>query len=137
VLNNLGASPMRIHIIETAGSFLNPIILTGLLLYTPLLTRMISNVAAMGLSEEKLYNAVNRYSRVGDRSDNIRRVPSYHIAKHHLATAIKHTQPFQFFAETLGVVIDHFPIRVLGKMPSWTTDLTSEPVSKSHRHRRL
>ena len=30
----------------------------------------------------------------------------------------------------LGAVIDHFPIEVLGKTPSWTEELTYEPVAK-------
>ncbi|MCV7267336.1 reductase [Mycolicibacterium doricum] len=130
VLNDLGASPMRLHAIETAATLVDPRILIGALLYVPLLTRMLTNLNAWGLSEEKLYNAVTRYSNVGDRSENTRRVPGYHILKAHMSATIKHSQPLQFVAERLGVVIDHFPIEVLGKTPSWTEELTYEPVAK-------
>ncbi|MBJ8345441.1 ferritin-like domain-containing protein [Antrihabitans sp. YC2-6] len=130
VLDHLGASPLRKHAVELAGTALQPTVILGLLLYTPLLTRMITNVAAMGLSEEKLYNAVRRYEAVGQRSRNTRRLPVYHIIKHHASLAVNHTQPFQFLAESLNVAIDHFPVRLLGKVPSWTEELTYEPISR-------
>ncbi|MGA9374946.1 MAG: ferritin-like domain-containing protein [Mycobacterium sp.] len=130
VLNDLGASPIRVHAIQTAASLLDPRILTGALLYIPLLTRMLMNLNAWGLSEEKLYNAVTRYSNVGDRSEHTRRVPPYHILKAHMSATINHTQPLQFISQRLGTVIDHFPIQVLGKTPSWTDELTYEPVAK-------
>lgn len=78
VLNDLGASPMRIHAIQTVGALIDPRVLTGALLYIPLLTRMLINLNAWGLSEERLYNAVTRYSNVGDRSEHTRRVPLSH-----------------------------------------------------------
>ena len=130
VLNDLGASPIRVHAIQTAASLVDPRILTGALLYIPLLTRMLMNLNAWGLSEEKLYNAVTRYSNVGDRSEHTRRVPPYHILKAHMSATINHTQPLHFISQRLGTVIDHFPIQVLGKTPSWTDELTYEPVAK-------
>jgi hypothetical protein len=130
VLNDLGASPLRIHAIETAGAFLDPRVLTGALLYVPLLTRMLMNLNAMGLSEEKLHNAVTRYSTVGDRSENTRRVPGYHILKAHMSSSIRRSQPLHFIAQLLGEAIDVFPVSVLGRPPSWTDELTYEPVSK-------
>ena len=130
VLNDLGASPMRVHAIQTAASLVDPRILTGALLYVPLLTRMLMNLNAWGLSEDKLYNAVTRYQNVGDRSENTRRVPGYHILKAHMSATINHAQPLQFISQRLGTVIDYFPTQVLGKPPSWTDELTYEPVAK-------
>jgi hypothetical protein len=130
VLNDLGASPMRIHAIETVGAILDPRILLGALLYIPLLTRMMGNLTAWGLSEEKLYNAVTRYSNVGDRSEFSRRVPAYHILRSHLSATINRAQPFHFVSQRLGTVIDYFPTPVLGELPSWAGDMTYEPVSK-------
>lgn len=114
----------------TAGAFLDPRVLAGALLYVPLLTRMLMNLNAMGLSEEKLHNAVTRYSTVGDRSENIRRVPGYHILKAHMSSSIRRSQPLHFIAQLLGEAIDVFPVSVLGRPPSWTDELTYEPVSK-------
>jgi len=130
VLDMLGGGPIRKILIDGAATILKPSVMLGLLIYSPLLTRMITNITAMGLSEEKLYNAVRRYETVGGRSTNTKRLPSYHVIRYHTALAITKAQPFQFFAETMGTVIDHFPIRVLGKVPSWSRELTSEPVSR-------
>lgn len=130
VLNDLGAGSMRIHAIQTIGALVDPRILAGGVLYAPLLTRMLTNINAMGLSEEKLYNAVMRYENIGDRSEYTRRVPGYHILKAHMSWSIKRSQPLHFVSQRLGNVIDHFPTAVLGKMPSWTEELTYEPVAK-------
>lgn len=130
VLDMLGANSMRQLLVETVGTFVKPSVLLGLLIYSPLLTRMITNISAMGLSEEKLYNAIKRYETVGERSENTRRLPSYHLIKHHARIAINQTQPFQFLSESMGKAIDLFPIRVLGKTPTWSAELTYEPVSR-------
>ena len=130
VLNALGASPMRIHASQTMGALIDPRILLGGVLYVPLLTRMLTNLNAMGLSEEKLYNAVMRYENVGDRSEFTRRVPGYHILKAHMSASIKRSQPLHFISQRLGTAIDHFPTEVLGKSPTWTEELTYEPVAR-------
>lgn len=130
VLDMLGASSMRQLIIETVGTFVKPSVMLGLLVYSPLLTRMVTNISAMGLSEEKLYNAIKRYENVGERSENTRRLPAYHLIKYHARIAINQTQPFQFVSESMGKAIDLFPIKVLGKTPTWSQELTYEPVSR-------
>lgn len=130
VLDMLGAGPMRKILIEGAGTLIRPSVMLGLLVYSPLLTRMITNISAMGLSEDKLYNAIRRFDKAGERSANTRRLPAFHVIKYHFDLAIHHRQPFQFVAEQMGTVIDHFPIGVLGKVPSWSNELTHEPVSR-------
>lgn len=130
VLDMLGGGPMRKIAIETAGTLMRPSLMLGLLVYSPLLTRMITNISAMGLSEDKLYNAIRRFDKAGDRSRNTRRLPHFHVVKRHFDLAIHHRQPFQFVAEQMGVVIDHLPVGLLGKVPSWSKELTHEPVSR-------
>lgn len=130
VLEQLGASPVRRQLIGNAGRMLRPAAILGILVYLPLLTRMVANIVAMGLSEDKLYAAVNRYASVGDRSENIRRSPSYQANKRQMAMAINHTQPFQSIAEKLNWLIDRFPVRLLGDIPSWSKQLTYDPASK-------
>ncbi|KRQ19001.1 MULTISPECIES: hypothetical protein [Mycobacteroides] len=130
VLDMLGASPMRKLIIEIVGTVVKPSLILGALIYSPLLTRMMTNISAMGLSEEKLYNAVRRYESIGGRSANTRRIPTFHIIKYHMGLSINRVQPYQFIAESLGKAIDLFPIRVLGKTPTWSQELTYEPVSR-------
>lgn len=130
VLDMLGAGPMRKIVIESAATLIQPSLMLGLLVYSPLLTRMITNVSAMGLSEKKLHNAIRRFEKAGERSPATRRLPAFHIARFHFDLALEHRQPFQFIAEQMGVVIDHLPMGVLGKVPTWSRELTHEPVSR-------
>jgi len=130
VLDMLGAGPMRKIVIEGAGTLMRPSLMLGILVYSPLLTRMISNITAMGLSEDKLYSAVRRFDKAGERSSNTRRLPAFHVVKYHFDLAINHRQPFQFVAQQMGTVIDLFPTALLGKVPSWSKELTHEPVSR-------
>jgi hypothetical protein len=130
VLDMLGAGPMRKILIDGAATLMQPSVMLGLLIYSPLLTRMITNITAMGLSEEKLYNAIRRFDKAGKRSANTRRLPTFHVIRYHFDAAVNKKQPFQFFAETMGSVIDRFPVGILGKTPSWSEELTHEPVSR-------
>lgn len=130
VLDMLGAGPMRKILIEGVGTVMRPSVLLGLLVYSPLLTRMITNISAMGLSEDKLFIAIRRFEKAGERSPATRRLPAFHIIRRHFDMAINHRQPFHFVAEQMGTVIDHFPMGLLGKVPSWSEELTHEPVSR-------
>ncbi|WP_282778889.1 ferritin-like domain-containing protein [Nocardia sp. CC201C] len=130
VLEQLGAGPLRRIAIETAGYTLRPTLLLGALVYTPLLSRMSANIMAMGLDEEKLWNAVRRYEKAGERSPSIKRVPLYHVVRLHGRATINRLQPLQAVNDGLGRVIDRFPVRVLGREPSWSKELTYEPVTE-------
>lgn len=121
---------MRRLAIESAGYALRPTILMGALLYTPLLSRMSTNIMAMGLDEEKLWNAVRRYEKAGERSPDIKRVPLYHVVRLHGRATINRLQPIQGINDTLNKAIDRFPVRVLRRTPSWSKALTYEPVAK-------
>ncbi|MCU1644753.1 MAG: hypothetical protein JWN03_5028 [Nocardia sp.] len=130
VLEQLGAGPMRRIAIETAGYALRPSLMLGALLYTPLLSRMSANIMAMGLDEQKLWNAVLRYEKAGERSPSIRRIPLFHVVRLHGRATINRIQPFQTINDALNKAIDRFPIRVLGRPPSWSEALTFDPVAK-------
>ncbi|WP_068269527.1 reductase [Aldersonia kunmingensis] len=130
VLDMLGANSMRRILIDTVSGVASPSLILGALVYAPLLTRMITNIAAMGLSEDKLIAAAQRYEKLGQRSPNTQRIPYFHVVKWHAGLAIDHTQPFQFLSEAMGVVIDQVPNRMFGRIPSWSKELTYEPVAK-------
>lgn len=130
VLEQLGAGPMRRLAIETAGFALRPSFALGALLYAPLLSRMAANIVALGLDEEKLWNAVRRYETVGDRSPAIRRLPLYHVVRHHARMTIHRVQPMQLAVDALNLGIDRLPVRLFGPPPSWSRALTYEPVAK-------
>ncbi|MFE3025055.1 ferritin-like domain-containing protein [Nocardia tengchongensis] len=131
VLEQLGAGPLRRIAIETAGFALRPTLLMGALLYTPLLSRMSTNIMAMGLDEEKLWNAVRRYEKAGERGPDIKRLPLYHVVRLHGMATINRLQPIQGINDALNKAIDFVPDRLLRRhTPSWSKALTYEPVAK-------
>ncbi|MEV0467424.1 ferritin-like domain-containing protein [Nocardia tengchongensis] len=131
VLEQLGAGPLRRIAIETAGFALRPTLLMGALLYTPLLSRMSTNIMAMGLDEEKLWNAVRRYEKAGERGPDIKRLPLYHVVRLHGMATINRLQPIQGINDALNKAIDFVPGRLLRRhTPSWSKALTYEPVAK-------
>lgn len=130
VLEQLGAGPVRRLAIETAAIALRPSFTLGALLYAPLLSRMAANIVALGLDEEKLWNAVRRYEAVGDRKPAIRRVPLYHVVRYHARMTIHRVQPIQLAVDALNLGIERIPARLFGAPPSWSRELTYEPVAK-------
>ncbi|WP_227984074.1 ferritin-like domain-containing protein [Nocardia spumae] len=130
VLEQLGAGPARRLAIETAGFALRPSFALGALLYAPLLSRMAANIVALGLDEQKLWNAVRRYESAGDRKPAIRRVPLYHVVRYHARMTIHRIQPMQLAVDALNAGIEHIPSRLFGAPPSWSRELTYEPVAK-------
>jgi hypothetical protein len=129
VLDLLGGAPLRRMLIEVAG-LVRPSLLLGALVYVPLLNKMRDNIVAMGLSEQKLYAAVNRFTAIGERSANTRRVPLYQILKRQGAAVTDRSHPYHYAADLLVSITDRIPTKLLGKTPSWATELTYEPVSK-------
>jgi hypothetical protein len=129
VLDLLGHAGMRRLLIETVGGALNPGLLLGALMYVPLLSRMRDNIVAMGLSEQRLYDAVSRFARVGDRSPATRRNPLYQVMKHHGGWVIDRRHPYHLFGDAMVRLTAHYPRRLLGGTPAWAKELTYEPAA--------
>lgn len=131
VLDVIGASQPRRLLIESA-SIVKPQLLLGLLVvFVPLLNKMRDNIVAMGLPEQKLYNAVKRFAKNGDRSANTKRIPAYHLFKQQARMVVDRSHPYhRYLADPLVKLTGRFPTRLLGKQPSWAKELTHEPVAK-------
>ena len=71
VLDMMGQGNLRRVIIENVATVLNPSLVMGLLLGLgtgiPLINRIKGNLIGMGLSERRLYDAMERFVNVGDR----------------------------------------------------------------------
>jgi hypothetical protein len=131
VLDLVGAGPMRKLVIESA-SILKPQMLLGLIVvFVPLINKMRDNIVAMGLPEQKLYNAVKRFAGNGDRSANTKRVPAYHLFKHQARMVVDRTHPYhRYLADPLVKFTGLLPDRLFRKRQSWAKELTHEPVAK-------
>ncbi|WP_067477141.1 reductase [Actinomadura hibisca] len=130
VLDLLGHAPARRLLISTVGTVARPTVLLGALMYVPLLNRMRDNIVAMGLDERRLYTAMSRFTRVGERSPATRRLPSYQILKRHAAIVIDRGHPYHHFADFMVKASARYPRRLLRPTPSWARELTHEPVAR-------
>jgi hypothetical protein len=130
VLETLGAGPMYRLLLNGAATLLTPRTLIGLLYYTPLLSKMRDNIIAMGLQEERLYDAIGRFGRVGDRSPTTPRNPAYRVLRYHGEMVANRSHPFhRFVGNPLVAVSGYYPRRLLRGLPSWISELTHAPAA--------
>jgi hypothetical protein len=129
VLEMLGNARLRRLLIESVGKTLTPGLLIGAVMYIPLLNRMRNNIVDMGLQEERLYSAMNRFKNVGERSAGTRRVPTYQVLKWHANMVVNRRHPYHLLANSMVWVSDRVPVKVFGPIPTWFKELTFEPVA--------
>lgn len=128
VLDLLGCAPAARLAIEAFGT-LRPSAILGVLAYVPLLNRMRDKVVAMGLGEERLYEALGRFGSIGGRSPNTRRLPMFHVVRRHASIVVDRSHPYHVVADALGVATQRIPVKWLGPIASWAAELTYEPVA--------
>ncbi|MFQ6226105.1 ferritin-like domain-containing protein [Nocardia sp. NPDC002869] len=129
VMDVLGHAEMRTLLIELVGGWVKPTFLIGVLSYMPLLNKMRDNIVAMGVDEKKLYSALERYRKVGERSEFARRLPMYQIVKRHGDWVVDRRHPYHLLADTLVKVTGAIPRRLLRKDPSWSKEITYTPAA--------
>lgn len=129
VMDVLGHAEMRTLLIELVGGWMKPTFLIGVLSYMPLLNKMRDNIVAMGVDEKKLYSALERYRKVGERSEFARRLPMYKIVKMHGDWVVDRGHPYHLLADTLVKVTGAIPRRLLRKDPSWSKEITYTPAA--------
>jgi len=129
VLDMLGNARLRKLLIESVGKTLTPGLIIGALMYIPLLNRMRNNIVEMGLSEQRLYAAMNRFKGVGERSVGTRRLPTYQVLKWHSDMVVNRRHPYHLLANSMVWVSDRVPAKIFGEVPSWFKELTYEPVA--------
>jgi hypothetical protein len=130
VLDLIGSGPLHKLLVESA-SLLKPQVVLGLIVvFVPLINKMRDNLVAMGLSEERLYNAVRRFNSVGSRSRGTRRIPAYQVLRAQAAAVIDRAHPYhRLLADPMVSLTSHVPARLLGRHQSWVEELTAEPVA--------
>lgn len=124
VLGLLGHGPMYRLLLKTAGTWINPKLILGVLAYLPLLNRMRDNVVAMGLREERLYEAMSKYERIGSSSPEGRRNPWFQIISQHGRMVTNRRHPYHVPVDALVRLTGHVPRGLLGPVPSWVNKLT-------------
>ncbi|QSR28556.1 reductase [Nocardioides aromaticivorans] len=130
VLELIGAGPLHKLLIESLA-LLSPQVIIGLVVvFTPLINKMRDNIVAMGLPEQKLYNAVKRFATIGSRGAHTGRIPAYHVLKAQAAMVVDRTSPYhRLLADPMVKLTSFVPARVLGRPQAWVDELTHEPVA--------
>ncbi|MEZ0580382.1 ferritin-like domain-containing protein [Nocardioides sp. MH1] len=130
VLELIGAGPLHKLVIESAANLKPQVVLGLIVVFTPLISKMRDNIVAMGLPEQKLYNAVKRFGSIGGRGEHTSRIPAFHVLKAQAAMIIDRSSPYhRLLADPMVRITSFVPAKVLGKPQSWTEEITHEPVA--------
>ncbi|MGJ0119858.1 ferritin-like domain-containing protein [Williamsia sp. MIQD14] len=129
VIELLGGATMRKLLVDTVGAWMNPSLIIGTLRYIPLLNKMRDNIVTMGVDEERLYSAMKRFKKVGQRNPAALRVPMYRFIQWHGDMVIDRSHPYHLLADRLVKISQHYPTRTLNSSPTWSKELTYEPIA--------
>lgn len=129
VLEMLGHGSAYRLALRTTATLLNPKLLLGILAYLPLLNRMRDNIVELGLSEERLYEAMRKFRRVGGTPMG-RRNPWYQIIAQHGALVVdRGRRAYHLPVDALVRASNHYPRRLLRPIPSWVKQITWKPAA--------
>jgi hypothetical protein len=129
VLDLIGHAKARKLAIEFVTSVASPGLIIGGLMYIPLLNRMRNNLVGMGLEPERLYSAMGRFKKLGERTRGARRVPLFHVLKLHSAMVVDPDHPYHLLANSMVWMSERYPRRLLRPIPTWFKELTYEPAA--------
>ena len=129
VLEMLGHGPMYRHVLKTAATWSNPKLILGVLAYLPLLNRMRDNIVELGLKEERLYEAMSKFERIGGTPMG-RRNPWYQIISRHAKIVMDRSiAPYHGPVDALVKLSNKYPKRLLRPIPTWVKGLTWKPAA--------
>ena len=129
VLDLIGHARARKLAIEFVGQIATPGLIIGMLMYMPLLNRMRNNIVEMGLEPERLYTAMARFKKLGDRGERTKFVPLYQVLKVHAGMVVDPKHPYHLVANRMVWMSERYPRFLLRPIPTWFKELTFEPVS--------
>ena len=130
VIEEQGMNKTVIELSKMAARIIDPRLMLGILSYLPLLNKMRDNVMKMGLPEEKLYKAMQKFERIAGRTKDGRRNPWFQIINLNAKVMVDRSNTF-YHKPIDGLVrlADKIPEQHLPKVPSWVGELTPEPTA--------
>lgn len=130
VLEMQGHGRMHQMLIRIAGTMLSPSMILGIASYVPLLNRMRDNIVELGLPEEKLYAAMNKYKRIGGRTADGRRNPWFQVISRHGGWVTNRgNRLYHVPVDALVRLTGFIPKRALPPIPTWVRELTWKPAA--------
>jgi hypothetical protein len=130
VMEDQGYNKTLIELGKMAARIIDPRLMLGIAAYFPLLNKMRDNVIKMGLPEEKLYAAMNKFKRIGGRTADGRRNPWYQIIQWQAGLVVnRKNKLYHAPVDVMVLATDLLPQSSMPEMPSWVKELTYEPVA--------
>jgi hypothetical protein len=128
VMETQGHNVAGIAMVRFMGRMLRPSTLLGLGVYFPLLNKMRDNVVKVGLPEEKLYAAMEKFEKIGGRTSQARRNPMFRfIAKHSRIMVDRNNKLYHTPVDLMVRITDLIPAWALPDKPGWVGDVTWNP----------
>lgn len=132
VMEQQGYNKSLIELGKMAARIVDPRLMLGILAYLPLLNKMRDNIMKLGLPEEKLYQAMNKFDRIAGRTPEGRRNPWFQIINRHSRIMINRKNRFYHKPiDAMVAMTDKIPEKSLPQVPSWIYELTAEPKAIS------
>jgi hypothetical protein len=129
VLDMIGNASGRKLAVDFVGNVASPGLIIGMLMYIPLLNRMRNNLVGMGLQPEKLYAAMARFEKLGNRGEFTKRVPLFQVLRVHADMVVNPKHPYHLLANTMVKASELYPRALFRPIPTWFKELTYVPVT--------
>ena len=129
VMEMQGHNQASMGLVRFLGRTLKPHTLLGFSVYFPLLNKMRDNVVKVGLPEEKLYHAMNKFEKIGGRTEQGRRNLMFRFVAKHMRVMVDRNQKlYHTPVDLLVKLTDRIPEWALPDKPSWVGDVTWKPT---------
>ena len=124
VLEKLGHGPLYQQTLSFVARLLDPRLMLGIASYLPLLNKMRDNLVKLGLKEEKLYQAIQKYERVGGTPGG-RRNPWFQLISRQGRWVIdRGNRAYHIPVDALVKLTARIPPKALPVVPTWVRQLT-------------
>lgn len=107
----------------------NPGIVTAIPIALPLFAKMRDNLVAMGLDEQRLYASIERYGQLASRGESRPSGRTARVLEGYGGLIADENEWLHQLNSVLISITDAIPAQALGRAPTWTHELTFEPVA--------
>lgn len=130
VMEMQGHGATYIKTVKMLAPLFDPRLLLGIASYVPLLNKMRDNIVALGLPEEKLYAAMEKFEKIGGRTADGRANPWFQIIRQHAKFVVNRSNRlYHTPVDALVRLTGRIPKRALPAVPSWVKELTYRPAA--------
>ena len=130
VMEMQGYNKSFIELVQMVMPVVDPRLLLGVAIYFPLLNKMRDNIVALGLPEERLYEVIRKFEKIGGRTPDGRRNPWFQLIRRHGRWMVNRRNrlyhvPVDFAVRLTGYI----PRQALPPVPTWVRELTWHPAA--------